>query len=292
MTRRAGWVAALIGLAAGLSGGGASASAPPPAAPAPPPASAAALTAVRDAATAIASGSALFRLTLSGATAFGATPANAQATGSFDFRNMRGSASLRPAGSAAPEPVVFAPMAVYVRPPAPPGFLPPGTSWVVAHFADPGPLSRNFPQLVVQVESIDPGLAVEQLLWGGVDAADAGPDRLGPLRATRYDVTLDLARAAAHASGPARTPFALALAAQAAVVTRTRVHVWIADGGWLAGVQMLPRGAGVGVATMTFGAYGTSVVASPPPASQTADIATITPFGERENQNGGDADGA
>jgi hypothetical protein len=42
---------------------------------------------------------------------------------------------------------------------------------------------------------------------------------------------------------------------------------------------------------MTFGDAGIAVHAVPPPAGKVADLAAITPSGERENQNGGDTDG-
>jgi hypothetical protein len=43
---------------------------------------------------------------------------------------------------------------------------------------------------------------------------------------------------------------------------------------------------------MTFGSFGTPVHVSAPSRTVVADIASLSPGGERENTGGGDADGA
>jgi hypothetical protein len=253
-----------------------------------------ALAAVRAAVAGASSGTALVRLALTGATAFGGAT-DVDAAGAFDFPALRGTLSLAPAGGSR-ESVVFSPTAVYIRPAASGGLLPPGRPWMAANFADSAALARNFPKLIPQVEGINPGLALFEVSSGIAGAEAGGRDLLGGQGAARYDLDIDLRSALASATGPARVAFALALKSQVdalpAPTPAEPARAWVSDAGQLAGLQLPAPGAGVGVVTITFGGAGTALHADPPPAAQVVDVTSITPFGERENQNGGDSDGA
>lgn len=269
-----------------------SSAAPPasqrPAAAGPP--SAAALTAVQGAAAGAMSRTARIALTLAGGTLFGATASQVDGTGAYDFSALRGALSFAPSGSRTSEPVVFTPTAVYVRPVSG-SPLPAGKSWTVADFSDPEALTSNFPKLIPQAESVNPALTVGQLLWGATAAAPAGHEMVGGQDAARYVVTVDLNRAADAVTGPARIPFARALATEAVAAASVPVTVWILASGRLARVQVAPPGIGVGTVTTTLSAFGATVKAAPPPSAQVVDILQLGPNGERENQNGGDSDG-
>jgi hypothetical protein len=219
---------------------------------------------------------------LTGATVFGAAATTVTGSGPFDFGALRGRLSLATEGGLA-EPMVFAPTAVYVQPPSAAGLLPPGKTWTVADFTDPEALTSNFPQLIAQAESLNPALAISELLWGGVTAAPAGGGS--------YDVTIDLRRALAASSGPAQVPFGRAIATEAAAVPTMTMRARISAGGQLTGLDLTPPGIGVGRLTMAFKDIGVRVSADPPPASQVVDILSISPGGERESRNGGDSDG-
>jgi hypothetical protein len=284
---------------AGPVGGGPPAGAPSSARPSP------ALAAARSAIEGADAGTADLRMILTGATVFGAGVGTAEAAGAFDFPALKGSLTLRPAGRA-PEAVVFAPAAVYVQVPAPVGLLPRGKSWIFADLSHPATVGRNFPQLVAQAEGVDPGLALAEVAWGMVAATPAARQRLGAEDAVRYELQVDLREALRHVTGPARLPFRVALQSQLGARTRAsepaerpapqasviRALAWVTDTGQLAALQLRPPGAGVGVVSLSLGGPGAAVRADPPAPSQVADVTAISPFGERENQNGGDSDGA
>ncbi|MBO0686717.1 MAG: hypothetical protein J2P45_26520 [Candidatus Dormibacteraeota bacterium] len=279
---------------AGRQGGGGLA------APSSPGPSSPALAEVRSAAAGAWTGADAVRMTLSGASVFGG-PTRADVLGQFDFRTLRGAMTVRPAGRP-PNGVVFAANSFYLQVRSPAGLLPPGRSWIRADLSNPAAINRNYPQLIAQAEGVNPGMALAEVSWGATAAVAAGRDRLGGQSAVRYELTIDLQRALRRAGGPARLAFGLALENQITAragpkrVSReaalTRARAWVTDAGQLVGLQLRPSGAGVGVVSLTLGASGTSVQSGPPPAHLVADISTLSPFGERENQNGGDSDGA
>jgi len=275
-------------------GGGAPAAGQRPVAVGSP--SAQALAAVQGAAAGALSRTARVALTLTGGSLFGATASRVDGTGTYDFSALRGAFSFTPSGSRTSEPVVFTPSAVYVRPPPGGGLLPAGKSWTVADFSDPEALTSNFPKLIPQAESINPALTLGQLLWGATAAAPAGHEAVGGEDAARYAVTVDLNRAAGAVTGPARIPFARALATEAVALPSDRpatiaLSVWVSASGRLARVTATPPGIGVGTVTTTLSGFGVAVRSDPPPAAQVVDILQLGPNGERENQNGGDSDG-
>jgi len=279
---------------AACGGGGQPAAGQRPAPVGPP--SAEALAAVQGAVAGALSRTAKVTLTLTGGSLFGATASRVDGSGSYDFGALRGALSFAPSGSRTSEPVIFTPSAVYVRPPPGGSLLPAGKSWTVADFSDPEALTSNFPKLIPQAESVNPALTLGQLLWGGTAAAPAGHETIGGGDAARYAVTVDLNRAAGAVTGPARIPFARALATEAVALPSSRpatvtVSVWVSANGRLARVVAAPPGIGVGTVTTSLSGFGVAVHSDPPPAAQVVDILQLGPNGERENQNGGDSDG-
>jgi hypothetical protein len=262
-----------------------------------------ALAAVKHAASETLTQSATFSMSLTGATVFGSA-SSATATGSFDFRNLGGVSSVAVAGGVAEKRAIYGTDAVYTRP-ASKTSLPPGKSWIVAHFADATELGRNFPQFVGQVESLNPGLPITELALGATSAVAARDETVNGMAATRYDVTVDLRQALARATQPAQAAYALALqsgiaqlagsatgdpnSAASAAVT---MHVWVTRAGQLVHVEFTPTTTGIGAITMTLSGYGTTVPRDAPPADQVVDLTLVSPSGERENRNGGDSDGA
>ena len=270
----------------------------------PGPASAKDLQALKGAAAAGLSETATFTISLDGATVFGRSP-SVHGSGSFDFRAPRGTVSLSPSGTTLNEPLVFAPQAVYIRPPASSESLPKGKAWIMANLSDTRALSTNLPDFVTEVESLNPALTLSEVLWGGTSAARSGTDTIRGQKASRYDVKVDLEQALAAASGSAQAPLALALKAEIRSLSgsaapasassgsaQIEVRAWVGDSGRLLRARLTPPGAGVGTMTLDLTGFGTAVQAGIPPADQVADVAAITPAAERENNNGGDSDGA
>jgi hypothetical protein len=263
--------------------------------------SAAALATVLGATAGALSRVARVSLTLSGGALFGAPGSRVSGTGAFDFGALDGALTFATPGSGTSEPVVFTATAVYVRPAAGGGLLPAGKTWTVADFKAPESLTSSFPQLIAQTEAVNPAFTLSELLWGAVAAAAAGHDRAGGQDADRYTVTLDLDRALTGVTGPAGVPFSRALATELVALggtvgetgrsTTLRATVWVASTGRLARVAVAPPGVNVGTVTMDLTAFAGPVHADPPPAAQVVDVLELGPNGERENANGGDADG-
>jgi hypothetical protein len=287
-------IAAVIGVRAGAGGGSPAAVA----APASGTGSPQALSDVRHAASVTLTQSATFAMTLAGATVFG-NASSVSATGSFDFRELRGVTSVAPPHGVPEKRAIYGPAAVYTRP-GTGASLPPGRSWIVSHFSDAAELGRNFPQFVGQVESLNPGLTVTELALGSTSAVAGRSETVDGLSATRYDVTVDLRQALAGATSPAQLPFSLALesgivqlagAPTSPASPVVDMHVWASHAGQLVRVDFSPPTTGIGAISMTLSGFGTSVASDPPPADQVVDLALVSPSGERENSNGGDADG-
>ena len=235
---------------------------------------------------------------LAGATSLGPGSQVVRATGSYDFPGDRGGVILAPARGVN-EPIVFTPLEVFIRPPAgAASLLPKKKPWMVANFVSPEALATNFPQFVLQIESVDPGFTLAELSWGAVTAESRGTTTVGGAPARRYRVTVDLGQAAARATGPARTPFAYAIASERANQSGSAnqlgamtVDVWVDSHGRVVRVADSPPGAGVGTTTLDLGDFGRLISVTAPAASHVVDVAEIAPNAERENNGRGDSDG-
>ena len=257
------------------------------------------VNAVRAASTETLSDTARVASTFSGSTLFGLSRTTAVGTGSIDFRFSEGELSLAVPGIRAAIPEIFYPTLVIVRPPPNGSSLPPpGKPWVAATFSDVAveSIDRNFPDFIYQFESTNPALLVSELAWGTTAAAPTGRQVVNGTAATRYDVTVDLSRALAQATGPALTPFSLALGNEVSHLRDSGAssivaHAWIDDTGRLVRVDESPPVPGVGTMTTTLSNFSQAVTFDAPPAARIVSLGTLSPSGERENQNGGDTDG-
>jgi hypothetical protein len=213
--------------------------------------------------------------------------------------NERGQAEVRqPAGT---ETVLFVPTVVYVHEPnvAAAG-LPPGKSWILGPLTQTETIATNFPQFILQVEALNPALLVAEVAWGGVSAAPVASQKVGSNLVHGYAVSVDLARAATRTSGPAASALSRAIqfeqtaqgSGPGAETPRVEVVVWVDSHGRVVQILASPPGSGEGSTAFTLSNFGTPVAVSPPQPSQVVDVATLTPGGERENNGGGDSDGA
>jgi hypothetical protein len=257
------------------------------------------LSAVRAAGADALSDTARVRITFTGSTLFGSSPSFAVATGAFDFRVSEGEQSVAVSGAREGIPEIFYPTVALVRP-APNGASVPSSArpWIAATFSEAAveATNRNFPDFISQLESSDPALLVSELAWG---AAAATPERRGLVDgagATSYEVSIDLRRALAQATGPARAPLSLALDSQISHLrdsgTATlAAHVWLDDSGRLVRMDASPPVPGVGTMAVTFSEFSQAVTINPPTAERVVSLRSLSPTGERENSNGGDSDG-
>jgi hypothetical protein len=161
-------------------------------------------------------------------------------------------------------------------------------------------MRRDLPDLIGQLESLNPSLTLSELVWGATSASASGQQLVLGQLASAYDLTVQPAQALVNATGT-ETPFAIALESQMSALARTsrvdgafptfRARVWLSAAGRLLRAELSPPGAGVGKLSLTPGGPGAPVHVVSPPADQVVDLASLIPSGERENRNGGDSDG-
>ena len=237
---------------------------------------------------------------LAGAQVFGNTPTPVTGNGTFDLLQGFGSAVLRqPSGQ---QSMVLTPSVVYTRVPLSGGAaLPPGKTWMLASLTGSESFATNFPQFVVQVEGFNPLLYLDEANWGAVSAAPLGPSQINRAPAQGYLVKADLVRAIANATSPTAASMSLAIKSELlAVGTGTGngmnptvdIRLWVDSSGRVVTIQGSPPGAGVGTTTITLSRFGVAVTVTKPALTTVIDIASLTPSGERENNGGGDSDGA
>lgn len=226
--------------------------------------------------------SSTFSVRLDAASVSGETPKPITGSGVFDYATGQGQAHLvQPTGL---ERILFLPAALFEAQPNP--TLPPGKLWISADLAEQSS-ATTVPQFVTQVEGLNPGLVLAELLWGAQSAA--------PIAATMhlhgYAVQVDLEKARAQAAGSSAAALRRAIGYQlsemsgASAPTQVTVDVGIDRQGRIALLRSSPPGAGTGTVTLSLAQFGAPVTVAPPAAAQVADIASLTPTGE------GDPDG-
>jgi hypothetical protein len=264
------------------------------------PATARALHTVQSAIGTTVGQSAAVSYVLAGARVFGTSPTPVTGSGTFDLRQGVGSVVLQqPSGR---QLMVLTPTIVYTRvPPGGGAALPQGKSWMLASLTASESLATNFPQFVVQVEGFNPLLYLDEIAWGAVSAAPLGSREMNGAPAEGYLVRADLARSVGRATSTSAASMALAIqseltaagtAANGSANPDVSVRLWIDGAGRVVTIEGSPPGAGVGTTTIVLSRFGVPVSVKPPVVSQVVDIASLTPSGERENNGGGDADGA
>jgi hypothetical protein len=256
---------------------------------------------VVDAATRTGTLSAAVSFRLVAARVFGPAPTPVTGSGAFDFSAGRGRVELHKSNGT--ETVVFLTESIFVHQAGTARLLPPGKTWISAGLTEAA-LSTNFPQFVVQSEGLNPVFLLREVAWGAAAATPVGPIVQGGSRADGYAVSVDLQRAAQAANGPVAAAYAKAIGLQlsalgtgtaaptGAGVATVHVRIWIDAGGRVVRLQASPPGAGVGTTTMSLSSFGAAVRAAAPKSAKVADIASLSPGGERENNGGGDSDGA
>ncbi|GAC1485643.1 MAG: hypothetical protein NVS1B9_03920 [Solirubrobacteraceae bacterium] len=255
---------------------------------------------IRAAATLPASHRGGFDLRLVGAQVLGARGAPASGSGDFDFPAATGTASIdlpeHKGTERGTEHIVYQPGQVFVQPRAAnAAVIPKGKTWVSATLTGKDSVRTNFPQFTLQIEAINPQLALDELAWGAVRATPLGPQKLDGIATQQFDVTVDLARALVAARGLAAPAFSGAIQSELAALgsrgSSMTIRTWVDDTGVVAKLRVSPPGAGVGTATMSLCCFDQHVRVRVPPAAQVVDVAALTPTGERENNGGGDSDG-
>jgi hypothetical protein len=261
-----------------------------PAAAVDPPAAPASVRAVSAAAAATSRGTGAVTVALVPAAVLGRRPPSVRGSGAFDFAGNRGTIELR--GASGSERVVFLPQAMFIRQPPPASGaspLPAGRSWVSAGLNEtPGPGS-GLPLFVDQLEVVNVALILDEIRWGATAARALGNTTVGGNSAVGYTVTVNLRQAQSEASAHAGNALARvvgyqvqALASRNSTSATVRVGVWVGPAGRVVRVDWSPPGGGVGTTSLTVSGLRGRVRATAPPPSQTVDVATLSPAGEKE----------
>ncbi|HEV3230020.1 MAG TPA: hypothetical protein VGY97_11130 [Solirubrobacteraceae bacterium] len=241
-----------------------------------------------------------------GARVFGPARAPVYGQGQFDFRSGRGSLVIDLPELRHQEPgtehALLLPAQVFLQPKATAtAVLPRGKPWLLATISGSESVKRNFPQFVGQVEGVNPVFLVDELSWGATAAQSLGGRRISGVPLHEYRVSVDLARALSGATGPAAPASSLAIQEQLTAVGSGQssstsptvpILVWIDRAGRVVQLQASLPGAGEGTAVVTVRSFGDAVRIAAPPPTQVIDITSLSPSGERENNGGGDSDGA
>jgi hypothetical protein len=236
----------------------------------------------------------------SAAEIFGPVRAPAFGQGTFDLPQQLGHETIDlPEGAhqeLGTEQAIFLPTQVYLQPRGN-GFavLPPGKHWLTVSLAASDPVQTNFPTFIAQVEAVNPALLLAELEWGASASRRLGAGSLQgrQMSVPSYEVTIDLARALAHASGPMGQVLGEAIQEQlTASGSRTfTMTVWIDRRGRVVKMRGSLPGTGAGTETVALSSFGARVHVTTPDPDSVVDITSLTPSAERENKGGGDGDG-
>ncbi len=223
--------------------------------------------------------------TLIGATAFGPSDKPVVGRGVFAFPEQLGYSvvALPASGSRPPAPayLVFLPATVYLMPAAGASRLGNGKSWVSVPLASPSPFRTAFPRLAAQIQGLNPGLLLNEIVWGGTAATRVGSEVISHIPLTKYVVRVDLARALSAAKGPAAQTMRLAIQEQAAAESRGHapatvpISIWVNGSGLVARLQTSVAGSGLGTSSIALTGFGASFRKSVPPRTQIASITVI-----------------
>jgi len=229
------------------------------------------LPTVVQAARATLSASASSTLSLDGASAFGAPHAALQGQGQFGFQDGIGYQSVDVAGGRVT--VVYAPQRVYLQPTVE-TLLPPTKEWVAATVPASGRVSGDIARFVEQAEGLSPALLLHEVVWGGQRAGARGHTTVNHVRLARYDVTVDLSRAAAKAAHQSPAEH-LAIEQELAAAPRVQVTVLIDGSGRVARMEATTPGAGLGPATVDLTRLNYRFASGPPPDGQVSELSAL-----------------
>lgn len=221
-------------------------------------------------------GSSASTLTLAGASAFGAPHRTLSGQGEFALDDGIGYQSVDVAGGRVT--IVYAPQEVYLQPTFATR-LPATKEWVAATVTSSRNPRSDVARFVEQAESLSPQLLLDEVRWGGVDAIAHGRETVGKARLVRYDVDVDLARAARTAARRGSPAERVALEQELAGSSshRTTVTVLIdPSSARVARIRAAAPGAGVGAATVDLTALKFRFASEPPADGQVAQLSSLS----------------
>ncbi len=184
----------------------------------------------------------------------------------FVFPQALGSQILHTRGGTAY--FLFTPAAVYVDPVDRTG-LAASITWISAPVGGP---------IAAKLEGLNAQLLLEEVAWGGVSAVSLGQKVISHAPYVAYQVTVDLHRVLARASGPAQAALSAAVRAQLAAGSARRVQVklWVDGPGRVAQVAGAVAGSGLGTVTTSLSGFGLKIVEVSPAPSQVVALATLS----------------
>jgi hypothetical protein len=164
---------------------------------------------------------------------------------------------------------LFTPAAVYVDPVDRSG-LAVTTTWVSAPVGSP---------LAATLGGLNAQLLLEEVSWGAVSAVSLGQKVISHVPYVEYQVTVDLHRALARASGPSKAALTAAVRAELAAGGRrvVKVALWVDGPGRVAQVAGAVAGSGLGTVTTSLSAFGIKIVETSPEPSQVVALAKLPP---------------
>ena len=150
-----------------------------------------------------------------------------------------------------------------------------GKPWFEIKFSDLKARSGvDFSQLTSQAQQMQPAQYIEQLEASG-DVRAVGTETVNGISTTHYTGSVSLAQSMSHYSAAMRRQMQSVM--KQAGFTGTHIDIWL-DGKGL--VRRARTSAEGGTGTFTFAmdvlAYGVPVDVTPPPASQVADLGSMT----------------
>ena len=221
---------------------------------------------------------------------FGKGQPTIKGSGGFNLATGQGHIQLRETTGI--ESIEFVTKALYVRePPSTRGqSLPAGKTWISAGLTESPAPGSSIPLFVDQVESVNAGFVLDEVMWGAVGAKLVGAGSPTGSGAAQYSVTVDLRRAAANATGAIAPAFSQAVGYQISSLSQgsggqatMNVRAWVSDSGRVVKLLSSPPGSGVGSIGVTFSGFGSTVRVTAPQTSACVDIAALTAGGEQEN---------
>ena len=217
------------------------------------------------------------RITVTGGTSGGPVQANTTGDGAISFDpvgpSMQITERVQPSGAPAVEELtlVVLPDQVYVKPPAGAGIpVPPGKSWLRIQPNATDPISQQFGQLAQSVRAnADPTRGFTQF-GDAATIVSSAEEPLDGVRAVRYQIRVDVAKAAAQETDPALKQQLQQTAQNMGTVDSA---LWLDERNRpLRVLLQQPLGAGQGTYTVDarYRDWGQPVQITPPPADQIA----------------------
>lgn len=217
------------------------------------------------------------KITVTGGTSGGATVASTTGDGAISFDpagpSMQLTERLQTAGAAPAElGIIVLPDQAYVKPPADPGApATPGKPWLRIQDGAGDPVSQQFASLVQSVRAnADPTQSFTQF-GDAASIVGAAEDPLDGVRAIRYSIRVDVAKAAAQEDDPALKQ-SLEQTARNGMAT-VDSSLWLDAWNHPLRVllrQQLPGGQGIYTVDARYRDWGQPVQIGPPPADQVA----------------------